>query len=162
MNTQAWSPSGLTGVWCAGNTLSALLSRWKWLHPQLRPCPSSARVPGPPVSSLNLRSYWCTSLPWGLQTLRAGPDFSITALLQLCKTASPGSREALCTEAAVLLMCCSVPSWPLKNARQRRVAHYILKASGAWRQRRPHRCGSNARAMRPGPPSTTAKPRAPV
>ena len=62
----------------------------------------------------------------------------------------------------MLLVCCSVPSWPLEKARQRRVAHYILKASGAWWQRRPHRCDSNPRAIRPGPPSTTTKPRVQV
>ena len=62
----------------------------------------------------------------------------------------------------ILLVCCSVPSWPLENARQRRAAHYILKTSGARWQRRPHRCDSNPRAIRPGPPSTTAKPRVQV
>lgn len=62
----------------------------------------------------------------------------------------------------MLLVCCSVPSWPLENARQQRVAHYILKGSGAQWQMRPHRCDSYLRVIRPGPPSTTTKPRVQV
>ena len=116
--------------------------------------------PAHPFTSLTPRPCRCKSLlcrTANSQGWTGLPHNCCTSAVQGCLPSCRGG--SLSRDDDTLGVLCSGPSWPMENARQRRVAHYILNASGARWKRQPHGRDSILSVVGLGPPSTTANPR---